>query len=79
MRHEEIGPLVERLAASIEGHIPRRNDPEIYALLQALRAAFANGNEKDTLQAASQIEQHALFRYAAVAELAGELSRKLEG
>ncbi len=77
MRREEIAALIERLTASVE-YIPPREDPKVYALLQAVTAAFASNDEKGTLQATRQIEQHALYRYAAVVELAGELCRKLE-
>ena len=78
MRHQEIAGLIEKLTASIKDYIPPRKDPEVYALLQAVTAAFASNDEKGTLQATRQIEQHALFRYVAVVELAGELCRRLE-
>ena len=78
MRHEEIATLIEKLKASIEGYIPPGQDPEIHVLLQAVTTAFASNDEKGALQATRQIEKHALYRYAAVVELAGELGRKLE-
>ena len=78
------------LASVIEQHARRRPDAEAVVSGRANcstsssagpgagRYDGANTCEIGTLQATHQIEQHALFRYAAVAELAGELGRKLE-
>ena len=49
MKHADIAPLIEKLTASIERHIARSKDPEIYALLQAVTAAFASNDEKGDL------------------------------
>jgi len=78
MKHDEIAPLIEKLTTAVESYIPPGKDPEVHALLSAVISAFSNSDEKAILQATCQLENHALFRYAPVVELAGELRRKLE-
>lgn len=75
---QHVANLLAELERTI-GHVDPRTDARLHALLKDATAAFSAKDGQGVLRAARQLEEHALYRYAAVVEAAGALRRSLEG
>ena len=57
--------------------VPRAQDPDIHELAQKLRNALESHDERALRRLATNVVEHATYRYAAVVEEADRLARQL--